>query len=410
MDVKGRTDPSAGLYELLLELAYGLSGSLDIGEVLKEALAATRRLVDFRGGSIALIENDALSIAVSEPAVGPEVAALRLPVGKGLSGRVAETGHSIYSKDLQHDERVDMNVRTLDTNRAIRSYFAVPVVASGEIVGVLQVDSEEVDAFSDEQRAMVSSLAPLIGSAIQNARVFTAELETHERIRELERLRSDFIAITSHELRTPLTPLVGFAELLHMGRAEAIAAFPSVDISERMLASVERLRALVDELQRLAAVETDQLQLREDLIDLISIIEETTAPFIHARPIRLHLEGAMYALGDAARFSDALRCLLDNAVNFSPEGTPIEITSSLHDGRVRIDVVDGGGGVPAQDAETIFDRFTQRGSPHTREVGGLGIGLPVARGLIERMGGTLDVVPGDRGHFVIVLPSGGSDH
>ena len=97
-----------------------------------------------------MIEGGYLSIAVSEPAVGPEVAALRLPVGKGLSGRVAETGHSIYSKDLQNDARVDVNVRMLDTNRTIRSYFAVPVVASGQVVGVLQVDSEEVDAFSDE--------------------------------------------------------------------------------------------------------------------------------------------------------------------------------------------------------------------------------------------------------------------
>lgn len=392
---------------MLLELAYGLSGSLDIGQVLKEALAATRRLVDFRGGSIALIEAGYLSIAVSEPAVGPEVAALRLPVGKGLSGRVAETGHSIYSKDLQNDARVDVNVRMLDTNRPIRSYFAVPVVASGQVVGVLQVDSEEVDAFSDEQRAMVSSLAPLIGSAIQNARVFTAELETHERIQELERLRSDFIAIIGHELRTPLTPLVGFAELLHMGGGEGITNFPSVNISERMLASVERLRNLVGELQRLAEVEADQLQLREEPIDLANVIEETSRPFMQARPMRLHLAGASYATGDAERFSDALRCLLDNAVNFSPEGSPIEISTSERDGRVRIDVVDGGSGVPAEDVEKIFDRFTQRESPHTREVGGLGIGLPVARGIIERMGGTLDVVPGKRGHFVIALPAGG---
>ena len=403
----GRAETSPGHYELLLELAYGLSGSLDIGQVLKEALAATRRLVDFRGGSIALIERGYLSIAVSEPAVGPEVAALRLPVGKGLSGRVAETGHSIYSKDLQNDERVDRHVRSLDTNSTIRSYFAVPVVASGQIVGVLQVDSEEIDAFSDDQRAMVSSLAPLIGSAIQNARVFTAELETHERMRELERLRSDFIAITSHELRTPLTPLVGFAELLHMGRGGDITTMPAVDVSERMLASVERLRNLVRELQRLAAVQADQLELRKEPIDLVAVIEETGAPFMQARPMRFHLEGASYAMGDAARFSDALRCLLENAVNFSPEGAPIEISTSARDRRVRVDVIDGGGGVPAEDAEKIFDRFTQRASPHTREVGGLGIGLPVARGIIERMGGSLEVIPGDRGHFVITLPAGG---
>ena len=409
METVADRPPGSSHYELLLELAYGLSGSLDVGQVLREALAATRRLVDFRGGSIALVEGGFLSIAVADPAVGPEVAALRLPVGQGLSGRVAETRHSIYSKDLQNDPRVSPDVRKLDSNQTIRSYFAVPVVASGEIVGVLQVDSETVDAFSEEQRAMVSSLAPLIGSAVQNARVFTAELETEENLRELERLRADFIAITSHELRTPLTPLVGFAELLSMGRAAHIADLSGSDFTDRMLASVEKLRALVHELQHLAQMDADELELKHESIDLVQVIESSTRAFMPERPIRLHLEGASYAMGDAARLSDALGCLLENAVNFSREGTPIEVTTSSDGPRVRIDVIDGGSGVPAEDAEKIFDRFTQRSAPQTREIGGLGIGLPVARGLIERMSGSLDVVPGDRGHFVITLLSAGRD-
>lgn len=409
MTTTDKEEASSGHYELLLELAYSLSGSLDLGEVLSQALTATHRLVDFRGGSIALVEHGYLSIAAADPAVGPEVAALRLPVGQGLSGRVAETGHSIYSTDLQNDERVSPKVRGLDTNKTIRSYFAVPVVASGDVVGVLQVDSEVIDAFSEEQRAMVSSLAPLIGAAIQNARVFTAELETRERLRELERLRADFIAITSHELRTPLTPLVGFAELLAMGTEAHVTSMPTQEISERLAGSVERLRALVTELQRLSEVDAGDLELKKEPIDLVHVIETTAEPFMEERPMRLHLEGAAYAFGDSVRFADAMRCLLDNAVSFSPEGAPIEITTSTDGARVRIDVIDGGKGVPLEDVDKIFERFAQRESPHTREVGGLGIGLPVARGLIEHMEGTLEVVPGTRGHFVIALPAGGRD-
>jgi signal transduction histidine kinase len=403
------SEARSGHYELLLELAYGLSGSLDVGEVLKEALSATRKLIEFRGGSIALVEDEHLSIAVADPPVGPEVAALRLPVGQGLSGRVASTGRSMYSRDLQNDERVSPNVRSLDTNSTIRSYFAVPVVASGDIVGVLQIDSENVDGFSEEQRAMVASLAPLIGAAIQNARVFTEELETQERLLELERLRSDFISITSHELRTPLTPLLGFAELLATRDASDLTT-PTTEVIERLESAVERLRGLVEELQRLAQVEADALHLKSQPIDLVTVIEGTATPFMADRPMRLHLEGAGYATGDPERLGDALRCLLHNAVNFSPEGAPIEITTSSDgEGVVHIDVVDGGKGVPAEDAEKIFERFAQRESPQTRQVGGLGIGLPVARGLIEGMGGTLNVVPGTRGRFTITLPVRGPD-
>lgn len=390
-------------YEILLELTYGLSDSLAVADVLKRALDATRRLVDFRGGSIALIVGEFLQVAASEPPVGPEVAALRLPVGQGLSGSVAETGHSTYSPDLQNDDRVSDRVRSLDSNSTIRSYFAVPVVASGEVVGVLQVDSETVDAFSEEQRAMVASLAPLIGSAIQNARVFTSEYETGERLRQLERLRADFIAITSHELRTPLTPLLGFAEFLAMGTDSQITQVPTEEITERLQHSVDRLRSLVGELKRFSAVESEALRPSNQTIDLAKVIDVASTPFQEARPLRLHLTDATSALGDPDRLTDALGCLLENAVNFSSEGAPIEISTSRDGQEVRIDVIDGGHGVPPEDAETIFERFSQRESPHNRQVGGLGIGLPVARRLIESMGGTLTVIPGPRGHFVITL-------
>lgn len=406
--VDAPTTPSqrteSGHYELLLELAYGLSGSLDVGEVLRTSLAATRRLIDFRGGSIALVEGDHLSIAVADPEVGPEVAALRLPVGEGLSGRVAQTGRSIYSKDLQDDERVSPTVRSLDTNRTIASYFAVPVVASGEVVGVLQVDSEEPDAFTEEQQAMVASLAPLIGAAIQNARIFTAQLETEEHQRELERLRSDFIAITSHELRTPLTPLVGFAELMVRGDKVAISGMQIDEIANRLEHSVDRLRSLVGELRRLAQVDADSFQLKREPIELPLVIEKASGEFMQDRPIRLHLVGSERVLGDEERLADALRYLLDNAVRFSPEGTPIEIRTSELNGSIRVDVMDGGRGVPVEDSEKIFERFSQRQAPSTRERGGLGIGLPVARGMLEGMGGALEVVPGARGHFAITLP------
>ena len=396
-------------YELLLELAYGVSGSLDLSEVLTRSLAATRRLIDFRGGSIALVEDGFLSIAAADPVVGPEVAALRLPVGEGLSGRVAETGRSIYSPNLQEDERVSPSVKSLDSNQAIKSYFAVPVVASGAVVGVLQVDSEEVDAFSEEQRAMVASLAPLMGAAIQNARVFSSQLETEQRLREFERLRSDFIAITSHELRTPLTPLVGFAELIAGAARTQVVGLPIGEIGDRLEGSVAKLRSLVGELQRLSQVDADSLRLKRQPIEVSVVIERASEPFMTARPMRLRLEPGRIALGDPERLADALGYLLDNAVNFSSEGMPIEIATSTVGSSILIDVIDGGKGVPEEDAKKIFERFSQRESPHTREVGGLGIGLPVARGLIERMGGSLEVVPGARGHFTITLPRGPDD-
>lgn len=390
-------------HELLLELASHLSGSLDVGEVLKRALDATRKVVDFRGGSIALVEGVYLAIAVSDPAVGPEVAALRLRVGEGISGRVAATGESMYSPDLQADPRVVRSVLSLDTNAPMRSYFAVPVVAGGEVVGVLQIDSEDPDAFGDTERAMVTSLAPLMGAAIQNARIFTQEVETEEELKQLARLRSDFIAIASHELRTPMTPLIGFAELLANDPGQIPGNVDVSEVIDRLIYSAERIRSHIAELQRLASVDIGWMVMKHEPVDPTDVVERAIAGI--DRPVRVRVETSLQVMADPDRFEDALRCLLDNALSFSPEGSPIDVHVTEGPDEIKISVLDEGPGVPPEDANRIFERFAQRESPHTREVGGLGIGLSLARGLVEKMKGSLDVVPGTRGYFVIILPA-----
>ena len=389
-------------FRVLLELAYALPGSLDIGDVLTHSLEATRKLIHFRGGSISLIEDGLLAIAVSDPPVSPEVAALKLPVGTGLSGRVATTGTPVYSPDLDTDARVDPEVRRLGSNQGIRSYFAVPVVASGEIVGVLQIDSEEPAAFSEEQRSMVATLAPLMGSAIQNARIFTTEQETQVRARELEQVRSDFLSITTHELRTPLAPLIGFAELLT--RPEARDVMGVDEITRRMLKALERMEYLVARMRRAASAGSGAPRAQPEPADIGDAVELVVAQVGDRRPIDVSFApGRPRANIDVARLTDALMELLDNAINFSPEGSGVSIDVEEAEGGITITVVDEGPGIAPEDAERIFEPFAQLEDPQTRAIGGLGIGLVMARSLIREMGGDLRVVPGPHGRFEITL-------
>lgn len=389
-------------FRVLLELAYALPGSLDIGDVLTHSLSATRKLIHFRGGSISLIEDGLLAIAVSDPPVSPEVAALKLPVGTGLSGRVAATGTPVYSPDLDTDARVDPEVRRLGSNQGIRSYFAVPVVASGEIVGVLQIDSEEPAAFSEEQRSMVATLAPLMGSAIQNARIFTTEQENQVRARELEQVRSDFLSITTHELRTPLAPLIGFAELLT--RPEARDVMGVDEITRRMLKALERMEYLVARMRRAASAGSGAPRAQPEPADIGDAVELVVAQVGDRRPIDVSFApGRPRANIDVARLSDALMELLDNAINFSPEGSGVSIDVEEAEGGITITVVDEGPGIAPEDAERIFEPFAQLEDPQTRAIGGLGIGLVMARSLIREMGGDLRVVPGPHGRFEITL-------
>ena len=404
-----RSDLPLAHFELLLSLANDVSGSLDIGDVLVRSLRATRRLIDFRGGSIQLIEDGTLAIAVADPAVSPEVAALRLPIGQGLSGRVAATGRAIYSADLDADPRVDTDVRKLGSNQGIRSYFAVPVVAEGQTVGVLQIDSEKPDAFAEEARALVATLAPLMGSAIQNARIFTSEIETHNRLRELDQLRTDFLSIAAHELRTPLTALIGFAELLNAREHETMIS--EQEIVDRMRKALARLGALVRDLRRLATADSGSLIVDPKPIDVGTVVDIAISEARASRPINVSMSPRLpRAIADAARLADALEALIKNAINFSPEASAIEVRVRADGATLQIEVMDEGKGVAEENADRIFERFAQLEDPHTRAVGGLGIGLPMARTIVEQMGGQLDVIPGPRGHFEIRLSSeGGPD-
>jgi len=400
-DAGSTSDAGTDHFHLLLELAYDVSGSLDIGDVLRRSLQAIRKLVDFRGGSIQLIEEGALAIAASDPEVSPEVAALRLPLGTGLSGRVASSGTAIYSPDLDNDPRVDPEVRRLGSNQGIRSYLAVPVIAGGETVGVLQIDSEIVDAFDENHRTMVATLAPLMGSAIQNARIFAAEVDNEERTQDLDRLRNDFLTITTHELRTPLSGLIGFAELL--ARPDSGGILGRDDAVERILASVSKLERLVAQIDDAARAEAGTSIVEPRSGHVRDALELALERF-EGRHIEVRIDPTLpSARIDVARLADAVEALLKNAANFSPPGSPITVDVGEENDVITIAVRDGGPGVAAEDARRIFEPFAQLQDPQTRSVGGLGVGLSTAKGLVEQMGGHVYVVPGPTGRFEISL-------
>ena len=127
-------------HALLAEVSRQLGPALDLSSLVERVLTAMRDLVEFRGGTIQLVDDGEIYIAAADPPAGEELRRLRLPVGKGLSGRAVQTGETVYSPDLDSDPRIDRMVRGVGTNSEIRSYLAIPLICLGEVIGVLQVD------------------------------------------------------------------------------------------------------------------------------------------------------------------------------------------------------------------------------------------------------------------------------
>src|SRR5437868_2750447 len=153
---------------LLLRLARQITGRRKLDDVLAGVFDCLRPLVAFGGGSIQLLDDEGwIQMAASDPAAPAHVMAERVPLGTSIAGRVILTEQPVYLPDLNVAQLSGQGRRV---SSGVRSYLAVPLLADGRAIGVLQVDSPEAGQWSEEERGMFVAIAPVIAAAIQNAR------------------------------------------------------------------------------------------------------------------------------------------------------------------------------------------------------------------------------------------------
>jgi GAF domain-containing protein len=177
---------------LLLRLARQVTGRHDLDDVLAEVLRCLRPLVDFGGGSIQLLDDEGwIQMAASDPIAPPHVMAQRIPLGSSVAGRVILTEHPVYLSDLEVDGEPDSQGPGRRVSSGVRSYLAVPLVADGRAIGVLQVDSPKPDAWTEGERATVVAAAPVVAAAIQNARAHVKVTTARSRMETVEKRLAD---------------------------------------------------------------------------------------------------------------------------------------------------------------------------------------------------------------------------
>lgn len=364
------------LQALLTRVARDIGPALELQPVLSTVLTAMRSVMAFKGGTICLVDEAGTYIAAADPPVSEELHTARVPVGTGLAGRVIAHGQPIYSPDLDADPRVDPQLRRLGSNQTMTSYLAVPLVCLGEVIGLLQVDSTEVDAFDEDDIAILQGLATQVAGAIESAR-------RHEEILELERLKGDFVGRVSHELRTPLVILTQSLDLLDRNDPTATPQ-DREDLLRAARTAADRLRFLIDELLMVTTLESGGLApnvtdtvLRDVLVEAVDHARAPERVVVDADPdLRLAV--------DARILRQVLGLLVDNACQYAPDG-PVEVAAHAEGGVTVIAVRDEGPGVPTEERERIFDRFYRA----TSEGPGMGLGLAIARTLAASLGATL---------------------
>ena len=228
-------------------------------------------------------------------------------------------------------------------------------------------------------------------------------------------MKDEFLAVLSHELRTPLNTVLGYARMLKRDDEKM-----SADVRERALDALERnadvLTRLVNDVLDTSRIVSGKLRLALDNCPIEKFVQEaieTVEPAAEAKSIDLEtaLTPGLVVYGDRDRLQQVVWNLLSNAIKFTPQGGTVTVRAVHHQEMVHISVQDSGIGIPIEHLPYVFQRFWQADTTVSREHGGLGIGLALARHLVEMHGGSISVYsagPGQGALFTVSLPAAGS--
>jgi PAS domain S-box-containing protein len=244
------------------------------------------------------------------------------------------------------------------------------------------------------------------------ARDITEQRRLRAAAEEASRMKDEFLAVLSHELRTPLNTVLGYTRMLKSDHEKM-----PPEMRTRALDALERnadvLTRLVNDVLDTSRMVSGQLRLSLDTCPVDRFVGEaieTVAPAAEAKEIDVtsKIAPGLVVHGDAERLQQVVWNLLSNAIKFTPPGGKVSVRGELHDDMVRIAVQDSGIGIKLEHQPFVFQRFWQGDTTVSREQGGLGIGLALARQLVEMHGGTITVESGGVGAgalFTVVLPA-----
>ncbi len=296
-----------------------------------------------------------------------------------------------------------------------KSSLAAPMSVMGRIVGTIEIQSYEAAAYRDEHITAMRMAANLVAVAIENVRLLNQESTARATAEESNRLKDEFLATVSHELRTPLTAILGWSRML---QSESLDEAMAVNAIETIRRNAKAQSQIVDDILDVSRIITGKLAMDLHPLELAPIIEaavDVVRPTAEAKGLRIQTElpaQPMVVAGDSNRLQQIVWNLLSNAIKFTPSGGRVLLKVQGRGSQVEITVSDDGQGISKEFLPFVFDRFRQADSTTTRQHGGLGLGLAIARHLVEIHGGAIKATsdgPDKGSAFSVLLPRLGSN-
>jgi signal transduction histidine kinase len=371
----------------------------DLDQSIRLMAEAIGRDLEFETFSILLREGEHLRV---KGMYGMPFYDEGIPIGLGVTGTVAATGRGLIVPDVRAFPGYIVG------HPAMRSEMTAPMRIGEDVIGVLDVESRELDAFDQAALDVLVRLADQIALVAHSNRLLSQQTETVRRLQELDQMKSDFVAITSHELRTPITAIRGFVKTL-MRNADRLGTDQVANFMTIIDRQSARLAHLVEDLLFVSRIEGGAIRLSKHPVSLVAFLGEAVESLGPDGKARVRVRGGhdAWVVLDPQRVEQIIRNLLDNALKFSQADTAVLLEGEVVGDEVVITVADQGEGIGAEDLPSIFDRFHQAGDVMSREREGAGLGLYITKRLVEAMGGSIEVTsePGHGSTFVVRIPS-----
>lgn len=411
-------------------IAQTLNQSLDVEKVSGDALDTMLQAIQLTYGEFFLFNETTNEVGLlvhrgTSPAFAFEIQNFGL--GEGVPGIVAQTRHPLVIEDLRQDVRF---IRGLREEGGVKSrpytVIGVPLLAQERLVGAMDFFSTEEHRFTPQDLSLLATISHQIGVAVENARLFEEITEAatrleraNEELQELNRLKSDFIASVSHELRTPLASIMGYVDLMCDRETGSLNEEQAkyIEIIERNTDRLSRLINDILDISRIEAGRIDLVMTPMNLGDIVQDVALTVQPQAQAKGLRLNVSVAddlPVTQGDPDRIKQVVVNLLSNAIKFTPRSGRVDV----HGYGIRVDeghvepltagpappsrslalgegdwlltqVIDTGMGIPKEALDRVFEKFYQVKDDISRRVGGSGLGLSIARGIVRAHGGEI---------------------
>jgi signal transduction histidine kinase len=402
-------DSSAGLIDWLHQISRMMSDEVEMESLLETVTKAMSSLTHSAFASILLYDDEShtLHFVATSDLSHKMLQQNPVPVSESIAGLAFSEKRVVAIKDAakfpRHYRKTDQICKT-----ATRAILAVPIIYRGQALGVLEtINKKDQLDYKAEDVAILETLASILSLSFENASLEAVIGKIKEESARLDKMKTDFIAITSHELRTPLGLIIGHSTFLR-----EIVDEQYHDQMDTIIRNAMRLKEIIENMTSVDNAQAGTAVLRTYNVSIMEIVDRVVDNMsIEAghKNITLRAElnnSDMMIEGDQEKISSAILNLVRNAIMFTNEGGNVLVTAREKTGCIEISVIDNGIGIPAKDVPHIFERFYQVESHLTRKHGGMGLGLSVAKMMVEMHGGTIvaESVLGKGSKFTISLP------